>query len=144
MICDIITDQKRLKIPSALVKDSEIDILARDLADTLKYYINGIGLAAPQIGRLKKFFIVKDGDKLLTFANAKIVDSHGRTTEVEGCLSVPRGLYFVTRATTIVVEDSMHGEKTYSGFLARVIQHELDHTLGLTIVQVGREYILRR
>ena len=60
----------------------------------------------------------------------------------EGCLSIPGAVFRVTRYKRIIMEDDVHGEKQWKNKLSQVIQHELDHTMGITLVQVGEQIIV--
>ena len=106
------------------------------------YFSDGIGLAAPQIGRAIRLFVI-DADPMAdtfpeckglkqTFINARIVErSEDTLAENEGCLSIPGINEKVTRPATITIEyldaDFQPHRETYTGFAARVIQHEYDH-----------------
>jgi peptide deformylase len=96
----------------------------------------GVGLAAPQVGRSERFFVTKiEGDKGRVFINPVITrTSEGLAMIEEGCLSIP-GLYAdVKRPAEITVQAYNEKGRPFSmdadGFLARVIQHELDHLDG--------------
>lgn len=119
--------------------------LIDDMWETM-YFSDGIGLAAPQIGRAIRLFVI-DADPMAdsfpeckglkqTFINARIVERSEETlTENEGCLSIPGINERVTRPATITIEyldrDFQPHRETYSGFAARVIQHEYDHIEGI-------------
>lgn len=107
----------------------------------------GIGLAAPQVGISKHFFIVvanvddeeREEDEILLMANVKILEAGKKELAIEeGCLSIPGLRAEVMRAERIRVgfEDSQgrHAELETDGLLARVIQHELDHCEGVLFV----------
>ena len=110
------------------------------------YFSDGIGLAAPQIGRAIRLFVI-DADPMKedfpeckglkqTFINARIVSrSEESQAENEGCLSIPGIHEKVTRPSTITIEyldeNFQPHTETYSGFAARVIQHEYDHIEGI-------------
>ncbi len=113
------------------------------------YFSDGIGLAAPQIGRAIRLFVI-DADPMKesfpecaglkqTFINARIVERSEETcSENEGCLSIPGINERVTRPTTITIEyvdaNFQPHRETYSGFAARVIQHEYDHIEGILFI----------
>ena len=119
--------------------------LLEDMWETM-YFSDGIGLAAPQIGRAIRLFVI-DADPMAesypeckglkqTFINARIVESSEETlAEDEGCLSIPGIHERVTRPATITIEyvdaNFEPHRETYSGFAARVIQHEYDHIEGV-------------
>jgi peptide deformylase len=127
----------------------EIIRLVQEMQDVM-YNANGVGLAAPQVGVLKKLFIIdidqrveKDDDGeivdrtpgvLIIFINPEIKSKSGEAMFEEGCLSVP-GIYEeVKRATKVEIEYyDLNFEKKHmvaEGFLADVIQHEYDHLEG--------------
>lgn len=110
---------------------------------------NGIGLAAPQVGISKRLFVVvvpestdDEGSKTPgfkeVFINPVILDSIGSCKMEEGCLSVPGIFEIVQRPETVEVEyTNIEGKRfrgTFSGLLARVIQHEYDHLDGVLFV----------
>ncbi len=100
----------------------------------------GVGLAAPQVGVLRRIFIidksVKDGEHdIVEFINPKIVETKGHQEEAEGCLSVP-GQYGITSRPMVVTVEATdrHGNKfTYTGkeLYARCLCHENDHLDGV-------------
>jgi len=139
MIKKIVTDQTFLTRHSSDV-DSQGPVF-EDLEDTLALSGNGVGLAAPQIGVLKRAFVINLDGERYRFANAEITSREGVHTTIEGCLSIPGRMFFVTRSATIVVRDDINGELTASGLLARIVQHELDHTNGITLIQSGTEIV---
>lgn len=111
--------------------------LVEDLLDTM-YDAGGVGLAAPQVGILKRIVVIdvsEDGDDPIVLVNPVIVESHGSQTGDEGCLSVPGKKGVVTRANYVKVKafDENMDEFELEGteLLARAIQHELDHLDGI-------------
>ena len=125
-------------------------ILIEDMFDTM-YEANGVGLAAPQVGVLKKIFVVDVGDSEgnkhpFVFINPEIIDREGVQVGFEGCLSVPGKSGKVARAEKVRVkafnENMEEFELEASGFLARAIQHEYDHLNGVVYVDKveGRLY----
>ncbi|SHJ61320.1 peptide deformylase [Anaerobranca californiensis DSM 14826] len=127
-----------LRKRSKEVKDinEEIITLLDDMLDTMEDY-NGIGLAAPQIGVLKRVIVVKISDEgePIELINPKIIKSKGQDRDVEGCLSIPGVYGEVTRAKEVIVEGlDREGKKRKimgSGLLARALQHEIDHLNGV-------------
>lgn len=127
-----------LRKRSKEVKDinEEIITLLDDMLDTMEDY-NGIGLAAPQIGVLKRVIVVKISDEgePIELINPKIIKSKGQDRDVEGCLSIPGVYGEVTRAKEVIVEGlDREGRKRKimaSGLLARALQHEIDHLNGV-------------
>ena len=98
----------------------------------------GAGLAAPQVGISKRSIVLRDEDKILEIINPEITESEGESVDIEGCLSFP-GLYGeVPRSARVAVsgQDRTGREIRISGegFLARVLQHEIDHLHGILFV----------
>ena len=113
--------------------------LADDLFDTM-YEGDGCGLAAPQVGILRQMCVVDIGDgNQYLFVNPEIIESEGEQTDSEGCLSVPGYAGRVTRAKHIKVrafdENMEEFEMEADDFLARAIQHEIDHLHGHLYVE---------
>ncbi|MBQ8934676.1 MAG: peptide deformylase [Lachnospiraceae bacterium] len=115
-------------------------ILIGDMFDTM-YEADGVGLAGPQVGILKKIFVVDVGGEEpqpMVFINPEILEKDGEQTGSEGCLSVPGYQGEVTRAEHIRVrafnENMEEFELEADGLLARCIQHEEDHLHGTLYV----------
>ncbi|WP_223066471.1 peptide deformylase [Paenibacillus caui] len=110
--------------------------LLTDMADTM-YHAEGVGLAAPQVGILKRLIVVDVGDEhgLIELINPEIVSKEGEQFGPEGCLSIPGYRGDVRRAQTVTVKglDRNGKEVTYTGsdLLARAFQHEIDHLDGV-------------
>ena len=120
--------------------DLRLAILLKDMADTM-YKAEGVGLAAPQVGILRRVAVVdvsQDHTGLLEMVNPEILESSGSQTGREGCLSVPERQGVVTRPMKVRVRyQDRHGhpqEKETEGFEARAICHELDHLDGILYV----------
>ena len=112
-----------------------IETLIDDMFDTM-YEANGVGLAAPQVGILKRIVVIDVGDEeAYCLINPEIVQEDGEQTGDEGCLSLPGLVGTVTRPEHVVCkaldinmeEITIEGE----GLLARAICHELDHLDGV-------------
>lgn len=110
--------------------------VARDLVDTWDT-VAAHGIAAPQIGSDWRIFIWKGGDMEdpEIIVNPKIIKARGELTDFDGCLSVP-GIYGVTRRAAEIEMTAWdrYGEpirRSYEGFDARIIQHEVDHLEGV-------------
>lgn len=104
----------------------------------LMYKNKGIGLAAPQVGMLKRVVIANVGEGLVSLVNPKILWRQGKDTMVEGCLSIPGINLEIKRSQEVIVEGlNKEGEKVQLGavgLLARVLQHEIDHLDGILII----------
>lgn len=111
--------------------------LIKNMQDTM-YDASGVGLAAPQIGVLKRIIVVDVGEGPLTLINPEIVESSGSEIDEEGCLSIPNENGNVERAARVVVEaldrDGREVEIEAEGLLARALQHEIDHLAGILFV----------
>jgi len=107
--------------------------LIDDLTDTMRH-APGIGLAAPQLGEAKNVAVVEVGDRLLELVNPRIVRAEGDDRDLEGCLSIPGFVAYVTRRERVwVVAQNRFGKKykvAGSALLGRALQHELDHLQG--------------
>lgn len=114
---------------------SNIQKLLTDLADTMYDTGNGIGLAAPQIGILKRAIVVDVGEGLIELVNPEVIASEGEQIGPEGCLSIPGVSGDVLRANRVSVKAlNRHGEEfeiTGEGMLARCLLHEIDHLNGI-------------
>jgi peptide deformylase len=107
--------------------------LLDDLAETMRD-APGVGLAAPQLGVALQACVVEVEDKLHELVNPRIVRSTGEDRDLEGCLSIPGYVAYVTRKEKVwVVAQNRHGRQyrmAGSGLLGRALQHELDHLDG--------------
>ena len=120
--------------------DLRLAILLKDMADTM-YKAEGVGLAAPQVGILRRVAVVdvtEDHSGLKELINPEIVETEGTQTGREGCLSVPERQGIVTRPMRVKVRyQDRHGnlmELETEGFEARAVCHELDHLDGVLYV----------
>jgi len=117
--------------------DDRLLTLIEDMKETM-YEAEGVGLAAPQVGILKKLFIIDIGEGPLVFINAEIVETSGSQIDEEGCLSLPgetkevmRPNYVRARALNEKGEEfEIEGEE----LLARAILHEYDHLNGTLFI----------
>ena len=104
-----------------------------DMLDTL-YEAMGVGLAAPQVGILRRIVVIDVGDGPLVLINPEIIEQDGEQTGYEGCLSVPGKTGVVTRPNHVVVraldENMDEIEVEGEGLLARAICHECAHLDG--------------
>jgi len=118
--------------PVAKVTD-ELRRLIDDMFDTM-YMAKGIGLAAPQVGRLERLAVLDVGDSPLVVINPEIVLREGSAKAEEGCLSIPEVFGDVERATRVTVRaldrEGRDIEIDGADLLARCLQHEIDHLHG--------------
>ena len=105
-------------------------ILIGDMLDTM-YEAMGVGLAAPQVGVLKRIVVIDVGEGPIILINPEILETSGEQTGEEGCLSVPGKSGVVTRPDYVKVralnEDMEEIELEGEGLLARAFCHEIDH-----------------
>lgn len=110
-----------------------IQDLIEDMLDTM-YEAQGVGLAAPQVGILKRIVVIDVGEGPIVLINPKIIETSGEQTGDEGCLSVPGMAGKVTRPNYVKVKalDEEMNEVEYEGeeLLARAFCHEIDHLDG--------------
>jgi peptide deformylase len=117
--------------------------LLDDMADTM-YDAEGVGLAAPQIGILKRVIVVDVGDDngLIEMINPEIVSKEGEQLGQEGCLSIPGLRGDVNRAMKVTVKGlDRNGDEiviTGSELLARAFQHEVDHLNGVLFTDLAQ------
>ena len=115
----------------------KIVTLIDDMLETM-YEANGVGLAAPQVGILKRMVVIDVGEGMIELINPVIVETSGSQTGYEACLSVPGVKGIVTRPNYVKVEAlNRKGEKfTVDGteLLARAFCHEIDHLDGILYV----------
>jgi len=139
---------RQIAEPVADITSVQIQQLIEDMLDTV-IALNGVGIAAPQVHHSKRIFImcsrpsVRYPDaplmKPTVMINPQLI-SHGELQhkDWEGCLSVPALRGLVPRYDTIEISyldrDGSQQQNQFSGFIARIFQHELDHLDGLTFV----------
>lgn len=119
--------------------DKRLWTLLDDMADTM-YKAEGVGLAAPQVGVLRRVVVIDVGDGLVEMINPVIVESSGKQCGREGCLSLPGRQGVVTRPNVVKVEaqDRFGNNIIVEGeeFFARAVCHELDHLDGRVYIDV--------
>lgn len=115
-------------------------ILINDMLDTM-YEAMGVGLAAPQVGILKRIVVIDIGDGPIVLINPEIIATDGEQTGEEGCLSVPGKAGVVTRPNYVKVralnEEMEEIELEGEGLLARAFCHEIDHLDGKMYVELA-------
>lgn len=111
--------------------------LIDDMRETLAK-ANGVGLAAPQVGVLRRVAIVDIGDKVLELINPEIIDGEGEQEELEGCLSLPGKWGITKRPEKVKIKalDRNGQEQIYmgTGITARAFCHETDHLDGVLFI----------
>lgn len=119
--------------------NSKIKTIVQDMIETM-YEENGVGLAAPQVGILKKIFVVDIYDEtgVKVFINPEIIETSGEVDGQEGCLSIPGKVGMVVRPEKIKIKALDIEGKEFTleaeGFLARALCHENDHLNGILYI----------
>ncbi len=137
-------DILRQKAAEVAEIDAEIKEFAQDLIHTM-YIRDGVGLAAPQVGKSIRMFVIdpehkedEDPKRPLIMINPIIEESSGEITREEGCISVPDIFAEVKRSTNITVSytdlEGVRQQVKYEGFAAVVVQHEYDHLDGVLFI----------
>lgn len=154
-----------LSFPDPLLKQKSLPVetftdeviqLARDMAETM-YAAPGVGLAAPQVGVLKRIIVIdvsgkEEEPRLITVINPVITHAEGSVYEEEGCLSVPEYSASVRRHERVTVRGlSQEGQERIwqaDGLLAIAFQHEIDHLDGILFIDrlspLKRELYLKK
>ena len=127
-------DEILYKKCKAVVKfDEKLHILLDDMYETMQSR-DGVGLAAPQVGILKRAVVIDVGDGKIELINPEIVEESGEQTGSEGCLSVPGVFGEVTRPNVVTVKaqdrDGKWFKITGKDLLARAFCHEIEHLDG--------------
>ena len=124
--------------------DIRLRLLLKDMADTM-YLNDGAGLAAPQVGILRRVCVVDVGDQLYELVNPEIVFREGEQEGPEGCLSIPGRAGVVKRPMRVIVKaQNAKGEPievSGEGFLARAFCHEIDHLDGHLFTELVSHYL---
>jgi peptide deformylase len=127
--------RKKSRVIEAI--DEKIKILNDDMVETMGE-ADGVGLAAPQVGILKRLFVIDVGDGPMTFINPTIISTEGEEEDEEACLSLPGQSGIVKRPQSLVVEATdLEGtvfQLFCSDLLARAVCHELDHLDGILFI----------
>ncbi len=118
--------------------------LLDDMAETM-YAANGVGLAAPQVGILRRVCVMDIGDGLIEAINPEIIERKGTQTDAEGCLSFPRRYGKVTRPKKVKMKAQDRNGKWFvmsgSDLLARCMCHETDHLDGVVFLDHVTEWL---
>ena len=124
--------------------DWRLHKLLNDMADTMED-ANGVGLAAPQVGILRRVVVVDTGDGILELVNPTIIETDGKQEGPEGCLSVPGKYGLVKRPYYAKVRAQDRNGEWFEAegeeLIARCFCHELDHLDGIVYTQVMERYL---
>ena len=134
-----------LEKPGATVKkfDAELEVLAEDMFMSM-YAAQGVGLAAPQIGKSMRLAVVdvttgKNPEAKIVLVNPEIIHAEGEAREEEGCLSIPGFRGYVIRPQFVTVRAQNLKGETFEirgeNLLARAFCHEIDHLNGILFLQ---------
>lgn len=137
MIKELVHDPVFLGQKSLPATENDIET-AEDLLDTLTFHREGcVGMAANMIGVKKRIICFVCGDEYMTMLNPVIIKKSGPYQTEEGCLSLLGGPRKCTRYESVKVQyqtlELKTRIKTYDGFTAQIIQHEIDHCNGILI-----------
>lgn len=131
---DPVLQQKAVEVPRITKKISK---LIDDMLETM-YEANGVGLAAPQVGVGQRIIVLDVGEGPICLVNPVMVESAGEDIDVEGCLSIPERWVYVKRAEEVEVTGLNEKGKPVrikaEGYLARALQHEIDHLDGILML----------
>jgi peptide deformylase len=123
--------------------DERLIALKDQMITTMHNTATAVGLAAPQIGESIRLSVIditmgQDGKDMVVLINPEIIETDGSETDDEGCLSFPGLSMPVKRNTRILLKnitlDGKEVRREIDGFLARVVQHEIDHLNGVLII----------
>ena len=119
---------------SQLTFDDRLATILDDMIETM-YAADGVGLAAPQVGILRRYCVIDIGEGVIELINPVIVSTEGEQCDQEGCLSFPGEYGMVSRPEKVTVRaQNRNGENftiTGEGLLARALCHEIDHLDGI-------------
>ncbi len=125
--------------------DDHIRQLLGDMAETMYHAPNGGGLAANQIGILRRLVVVDMGEGLFKLVNPEIVEESGEQTVIEGCLSFPGIWGRLKRPSHVVVKALDENGKPITldvtGDMAKCLCHEIDHLNGIVFTEKILEYV---
>lgn len=127
----------RKKCRTQLSFDEHLHTILDDMAETM-YMAEGVGLAAPQVGILRRYCIVDVGDGIIELINPVITEKSGSQTGEEGCLSIPDSHSTVTRPMKVTVRAQDRNGNNFTvtgeGLKARALCHEIDHLDGILYI----------
>lgn len=138
----------RKKSKEIKVVDYKIRQILNDMVNIMYSTENSAGLAAPQIGILKRLVVIDIGRGLIKLVNPKIIKAEGTQNVIEGCLSIPNKFGKLRRPSKVTVKAlNEYGEEiilTGRGALAKCFCHEIDHLDGILFTDHVTEYVNRR
>ena len=118
--------------------------LLDDMYETMQA-ANGVGLAAPQVGILRRIVVIDIGEGLIELIHPEIVATEGEQTGEEGCLSVPDEVGIVTRPNVVTVKATDRNGEPFmirgEGLLARAFCHEIDHLDGVLYIDKAQRML---
>lgn len=142
-ICTLGDEVLRKKCRRVETIDERTRQLLTDMADTLHATDNGVGLAAPQIGVLRRLVVIDMGDSLLQLVNPEVLEASGTRTAEEGCLSLPGRWATVVRPKIVKVraQDETGKELLLEAQdeFAKCLCHEIDHLDGILFIDRAQE-----
>lgn len=119
--------------------DLRLWLLLRDMKETMNK-ADGVGLAAPQVGILRRVVVIDVGDGPIELVNPEIIEAEGEQAGAEGCLSIPGRTGYVVRPNKVKVKAQDRNGKPFEiegeGLLARALCHEIDHLDGRLYIDV--------
>lgn len=134
----------RKKCREVTVFDDRLWVLLDDMYETMRS-ANGVGLAAPQVGVLKRAVVIDVGDGKVELINPVITSAKGRQRDKEGCLSAPDVWGYVERPAKVkVTAMNRYGKEIKlegKDLLARALCHEIDHLNGIIFTDLADEMI---
>lgn len=114
--------------------DDRLHALLDDMAETMNQ-ANGVGLAAPQVGILRRVVVVHTGEEVLEIINPEILETSGEQDGLEGCLSIPGRYGLVKRPMKVKIRAQDRNGEWYEaegeGLIARAFCHEIEHLDGI-------------
>jgi len=117
--------------------NERIKTLLEDMVETM-YEYDGVGLAAPQVGILRRVIVIDVGEGPIKMINPEIIEQEGEIVDTEGCLSIPNKSGTVKRPEKVKVkyldENGVERILEGTGLLARAICHEVDHLNGILFI----------
>lgn len=126
--------------------DERLHILLDDMKETLEE-AGGVGLAAPQVGVLRRLFVVDTGEEILECVNPEIVETSGEQVGAEGCLSVPGKYGIVRRPNNVKIRAQDRNGEWFEAageeLIARCFCHEYDHLDGKLYTEIAEHMLTK-